>query len=686
MTRQSARAGAGAPDHRLQGRVATWGVLVAVWLVALGVRALYVWQIAHAPFYDLRLGDAEAYHAWARRIADGDWLGQAVFYQAPLYPYLLAVVYRLFGDSVTVVRMAQALVGASTCVLVAAAGISLFGKRGALAGVLLAIYAPAVFLDGLLEKSSVVAFLTAALLACLAARPERMSLRRATAAGVLLALLVLTRENALLLTVPAGFWILLGPFAKEKRVRPTIAFLAAAAAVLLAVGVRNYAVGHEFHLTTSQFGPNFYIGNHTGASGTYEALSAGHGNAIDEQDDATRLAEQGAGRTLTPAEVSAYWSGRAVEYVRSQPLDWLALLGRKSALMFNAEEIADTESEEVYAEWASLLRVLRPFDFGVLLAFAAVGMVLTASSWRRLWFLYGIGATYALSVIAFYVFARYRFPIVPVLAVFAAGGLLALFDALRRQGRRPQRLALSLAVAAASFAFAHLPLENARTTRATHYAGIGAALTKDARRFDRAMEFYERALADEPALPAAHFGEATLLTRMGRPSDAIPHYEAVLQSWPSHAEARYNFGLALAAIGRPEEAERQLQESVRLCPDDVDARIALAKVLLAMQRPEQALEQYQRSLIVQPLSVRALVGAGVALTQLGRPREAIERYERALQLNPDDTDAHNNLGWTLATNGSVAEAVPHFERALALNPRDENAKRNLSQAKSSLKP
>jgi tetratricopeptide (TPR) repeat protein len=218
---------------------------------------------------------------------------------------------------------------------------------------------------------------------------------------------------------------------------------------------------------------------------------------------------------------------------------------------------------------------------------------------------------------------------------------------------------LSLLAAAAAFVIAHLPLENARTTRATQYAGIGAAMTKDERHFDRAMEFYERALAEESALPAAHFGAATLLTRIGRPSEAIPHDEAVLHAWPSHIEARYNFGVALAAAGRLDEAERQLQEAVRLREDDVDARNALAKTL---------------------------IGSGVALTQLGRPREAIERYERALQLNPNEADAHNNLGFTLASNGRIAASSPHFERALALNPRDENARRNLEQAKKSLRP
>jgi len=38
-----------------------WTLLLAVVLLALVLRLVYVWQISHALFFDLRLGDAEAY-------------------------------------------------------------------------------------------------------------------------------------------------------------------------------------------------------------------------------------------------------------------------------------------------------------------------------------------------------------------------------------------------------------------------------------------------------------------------------------------------------------------------------------------------------------------------------------------------------------------------------------------------
>ena len=65
----------------------------ALWLFALaaGARVVYVIVVGDHPAVRFPIGDSLAYHKAALRILDGDWLGSEVFYQDPLYPYLLAV-------------------------------------------------------------------------------------------------------------------------------------------------------------------------------------------------------------------------------------------------------------------------------------------------------------------------------------------------------------------------------------------------------------------------------------------------------------------------------------------------------------------------------------------------------------------------------------------------------------------
>ena len=47
-------------------------------------------------------------------------------------------------------------------------------------------------------------------------------------------------------------------------------------------------------------------------------------------------------------------------------------------------------------------------------------MIATWPDRRRLWLVYALALTYAASVVMFFVFARYRYPLVPFLLLFAA--------------------------------------------------------------------------------------------------------------------------------------------------------------------------------------------------------------------------------------------------------------------------
>src|SRR5205814_8012179 len=125
-----------------------------IFAVAFTLRIIHIWQMRNAPFFTLLMGDARGYDEWARRIAGGDWIGRDVFYQAPLYPYFLGVIYAVTGRSLFAVRIIQAVIGSASCGLLALAGERFFTKRvGVIAGLALAVYAPAIFYDGLLQKS-----------------------------------------------------------------------------------------------------------------------------------------------------------------------------------------------------------------------------------------------------------------------------------------------------------------------------------------------------------------------------------------------------------------------------------------------------------------------------------------------------------------------------------------------------
>ena len=384
---RSGRSGLPGRSGRLApGRRATWWVFAAVFAFALAVRLLYTFEIRDLPTLHELVMDAQRYDQLARDILDHGWRPREAFYQAPLYPYLLAAVYAVSGRSLTAMRLAQALVGALTAALTALAGGRLWERTprqavaaAAIAGTLAALYAPAVFYTPLLLKTVPALFFeSAALVLLLPPAGRGLSPARALAAGAALGGAALLQESLLLLAPAAALYVALGgdDAAEEvetaeaerprqvSRQRPqgwqragrALALLAGAALALAPAALLNYAASGEVLLTSSQGGMNFYIGNARGATGTYAALSSGSQIPERQRADARRLAaafaslERGrvvAPDELDPAEVSRLFWRETWREIAADPGAWLRLLVRKARLFWNVYELPDAEGFRV---------------------------------------------------------------------------------------------------------------------------------------------------------------------------------------------------------------------------------------------------------------------------------------------------------------------------------------------------
>ena len=184
-------------------------VFGAAWIV----RLMHILSLKVSPIFSYKIGDAAKYDAWAQSLASGNWLGEGVFYQAPLYPYFLGVVYSTLGDSILTVRLVQSLIGAVSCVLLMLAGTNLFGKKsGLVSGLCLAFYAPSIFLEGLMQKSTLDLFFLCLLLWLISKIVFRPRPALWILAGLTTGALCLTRENALILLPIFLVWICVGTF------------------------------------------------------------------------------------------------------------------------------------------------------------------------------------------------------------------------------------------------------------------------------------------------------------------------------------------------------------------------------------------------------------------------------------------------------------------------------------------
>ncbi|MGH7681713.1 MAG: hypothetical protein ACRENN_06960, partial [Candidatus Eiseniibacteriota bacterium] len=392
-------------DDRL--RPADYWLLFAL---ALALRLAHVLAMRQSPYFDHPLVDAYTYHVAAKSIAAGDGHPDKIFWQPPGYPYFLGFIYWAVGGvNFLAPRIAQAVLGALACVLTAWIGAHSFGRAvGLAAGIAVALYGTLIYFDGeLLGVSLTVALqLGAVVLALLASERTR--------ARVLWLLAGAAAGAASLVT--ATSMVFLGVFAVFAR-RSALWCLLGAALAIAPATIHNWAKGHEWIPISWNGGVNLYIGNNP------------------RYDDVVAVRPDLRWRDLTAEPVrhgiwsksgaSNYFVRKVVDWARADPGAFLKLQLRKVRLLLGGDEIFRNQAiypSRAYSPvlWALLWKIPgMAFPFGVLIPLACMGLVV---AWKRAPLLGWIVVVYGLANVAFFITARYRAPMIPYLAIFAAAG------------------------------------------------------------------------------------------------------------------------------------------------------------------------------------------------------------------------------------------------------------------------
>ncbi|MEE4263508.1 MAG: glycosyltransferase family 39 protein [Desulfobacteraceae bacterium] len=539
-----------------------------IFALALFIRALCLIGFFDTHILQTLVGDAELYDIWAKEILTDGWIGKKVFFQAPFYPYFIAVIYRFVSPDPLVVRWVQVLIGATSCALMVDVGRSFFSTRvGILSGILLSLYPVAIYYDILIQKAVLGLFFTVLILFLLGKLSTQRRWSLWPVVGLVLGMLVLVRENALILFPVILFWLVIH-FWREGLKRIVVWGVLMSAGffcALFPVALRNHAVGGEWFLTTSNLGFNLYMGNNTGATGTYTSMVPGQGDWRFESDDARKLAEKELERSLSQSEISQYWTEEAVESIRSDIKSWARLLLIKWKLLWGSLEMSDSESIYAYQDFSPILRILGCFyHFGILLPIATAGFLLTLRHRRRLWIMYSVLAGYAIGIMPFYVMARYRAPMLAVMVPFAAAGVV---EVVRRIHHRAYRsLVLAMTLSAAIAVYANSPLMQKSAVAATTYYNW-ASVFENQGHIDLAIENYKNAIQRNPRFTLALNNLGILYCGRGDFPNGIRLFKEALKIDPRMAKTHMNIAIAYYHTGKLDRALYFFRETLRNDPD-----------------------------------------------------------------------------------------------------------------------
>jgi hypothetical protein len=524
------------------------GSMAWLFLIALALRVAHLLAMRRSPYFNHPIIDALTYHDAARSIAAGHGHPDTVFWQPPGYSYILASLYAITGPTdLLAPRIVQTLLGAAAAVLTAWIGARQFGPRvGLAAGFIVALYGTLIYFDGeLLGVSFTVALQLIAVALAVAAsgavRPGRFWFGAGFTAGV-----------ASLVTAPTLVFVAV--FAAFARRHAHLVILAAAIAIA-PVTIRNAVKGGEIVFISTNAGINLYLGNNPRYDETVQIRPDRHWTQLTKEPYDRGIRTKSGG--------SNYFAGRVFEWVRKDPIDFLRLQVKKLRLLLGGDEIFRNQAIYPSRQYSPVLSALLwkapglAFPFGLLAPLALLGMVV---AWKRAPLLACVVVSYALAIVAFFVAARYRVPLVPYLAIFAAEAVRWFVSAI------PARKAAAAAGVVA----------------------VTAACNLGQGRMSMRMN------AD------AEYSLAAQLQAEGRFDEAEAHYKNALGDRPDYSEAWVNLGVLEASRGNSAEAARAFEEGLRLDPKDVTALIDLAALREREHRWEEAIQLYQRAALLNP--------------------------------------------------------------------------------------
>jgi len=575
-----------------------------VFAAVLLVRLFVLGRLAGSAFLLPTRGDMHFYDDWAQKIVGGQLTDYHAFYGLPGYAYLLAGLYKLCGYNPYIPELLQSLLDAGTATLLYKISVALVpqsgGRRGQIVGLMAAaawaFCVPAQTYAAVLMPTAWLIFVFWFILWRIIKSQTAPDWWEALLLG-LLAGVTATAIATILFLIPLLFCAI--------GLKPSVPArshfrIVGCALVLLGVAIgtspcwlHNYFIARDRVLLSAHSGINFWIGNNPDANGYPRfppGLRAGQAAMLQDSID---VAESAAGHPLKRGEVSQFWSAKAHDYIANYPLAWLRLLGLKLHNFWSAFQYDDLSIITNLREQGVTLPGIY---FGLFAALALPAMILTWNAAPLGRWITGAIFLQMLALLPVFTTERYRLPIVPGLAVFAAFGLVTLFSNFATGNLRPVlSYAMLLMV---STLFVSWPQRGPSLWALDAYNSGWQAL--ESGNLSLAERKLELARAYVPDNAETNFALGNLKFAQNDAATASSFYLTTLRLDPRHRGAINNLGVIALDASEFDTAEKWFRRAEDVDPRSAKTHFLLAKALVGKNDRVNARAEIEAAIALKP--------------------------------------------------------------------------------------
>jgi hypothetical protein len=576
------------------------------------VRLIALARLTSSPFLLPSGGDMHFYDDWAQQILHGRLTDHLAFYGLPLYAYLLAFLYKLFGYSPFVPGFLQVCLDAGTSTLLYQIALRIFrqhngcepaGNRGNVIGILAALgwafFVPAQAYSVILMPTAWGVFVFWFLVWELVKTNYAPTPLRSLAYGALIGITA-TGIATILFILPL---LLAAAFLRPqldglKRAPWNVRGRAAALLFLgLAAGtspcwVHNYFVARDPVFLSAHSGINFWLGNNPDATG-YPRFPGLHAGQAAMLKDSVDLAESASGRSLKHSEVSDYWAAKARTYIHDNFRAWLKLMGRKLINFWNAFEYDDIS---IIDKLRGNGVILPGLHFGLVAALSLPGVCFSIRQFPATRWIAAAILLHLAAVLPVFVTERYRLPAVPGLLLFAAAGVWIFWKNCTLLHFK--FLAGYIALLGVAAVLVTWPQRDPALWALKFYNSGSQAL--DLQQWPRAQRELELAHAYAPDSTEINLALGNLWQQQKNTPRAEAYYLAVLKMDPRHKAALSNMGVLALSEQHLHNALDYLRAALAVDPTDAKTHYLYARAQFEAGHPDEALSEIQIALRLRP--------------------------------------------------------------------------------------
>ena len=358
------------------------------------------------------------------------------------YPMFLALLFRLFGPSILIAKLANAALGVLIVYMTYLLAQYIFDHTVAVLSALWIAILPGIIVYSSLVCSDILfmALVMCVLLLMLkeetkAPLGNKQTTLLALVTGLINGLMILTRSTGLALL---PLWIGIRWLNFRRRYGSSwqwvLAIVFGTCLVVLPWTLRNYFYFHKLVPVSTNGGVNFWMGNNSLAYGGYVF---------------PRNMEQNPLLSLIGNEIALDETGYklGLEFIRENPERALRLLPAKVFYLYNSNDAGlewNIRSAAFHNQHGTGIRayVLTNLVYTVLILFALFGLLILLFSSKRyrplIWIGVIFGGYWTLVHLPFFGLDRFSLPVLPILTMYAAFGLAKLIG-LDNLGFYPKR-------------------------------------------------------------------------------------------------------------------------------------------------------------------------------------------------------------------------------------------------------